>query len=182
MTSILLRSNIYDVYVDLNYADEYLEAASHATTWQDETDNDVKARAIITASRLLDRQVWKGTKTSDIQALAWPRTGTGIDGVEDDVIPTALEQACCELSLALLDGSDVQSAQNQSQKIQSLKAGSVALTYFRGAEGTPTRFPQIVQELLRDYLSGPSSSLYNSSSTGISDETVVSDLGYSQPL
>lgn len=183
MAAVLVGSNTYDSYVDLVTADEYLEAASHAANWQAETSDDIKGRYLVTATRLLERQRWKGDAASSTQTFAWPRTGTGITGVEDNVIPQNILDACCEIASALADGSDVQSAQNQAQKIQTMKAGSVSLTYFRGADGTPRRFPQIIQELLRDYLAGSSSSLGSAQSSDVDTESITArTYEYAEPL
>lgn len=183
MAAINVSSNTFEVYADLNYVDEYLSAASHATAYQAETDETVKARWAVTATRMLNRQRWLGTKTVATQELAFPRTGTGVTGVEDDTIPDNILFAYCEIISALADGSDLQTAQNTSQKIKSLKAGSAALTYFRGAEGAPTRWPQIIYELLRDFISSGSSSLASASSSG-TDETsaTAEDYSYNYPL
>lgn len=182
MVQVLIDSMTYNSYATVETADDYLDAAFHADAWRALTDSDKKAMALVTATRTLDRQRWKGEKTDEDQPLAWPRTGTGVEGVEDDVIPQNIIDACIEMALALVQGSDFQDVQNTSQKIQTMKAGSVSLTFFRGADGTPVRFPQIIQELLRDYLEGLSSSL-GTSSSGTDGKTISNnDYGYSNPL
>ncbi len=176
----------YPVYADHNVANAYLDgsASAAADAWRAITDNDVKARYLISMTRTLDRQRWKGDKTEADQELAWPRTNTGVDGVEDTVIPQAIIDACCEGAAMLADGADFESTQNQSQKIQSLGAGSARLSYFRGAEGPAYRFPLVVQELVGPYLASTGLSL-----TGVVsgvDEDVESvtaqDFGLNQPL
>lgn len=179
---VSLDSGDYSVYADVDAADEYLGATTHATTWQALTDDDVKGQALVTATRLLDRQRWRGKKTDPAQPLAWPRTDTGVAGVVDDEIPQDITSASIELASALIDGSDVQNVQNTSQKIQALRAGSVSITYFRGAEGQPIRFPMIVWELLRDYLAS-SLRVGLTESTGTSKETQSEeDFGFSHGL
>lgn len=179
---VLILSDSYPVYADLDAADEYMAGASHGADWRALTDDADKARYLITATRTLDRQNWKGDKTSDTQELEWPRSDTGVDGVEDDTVPTEIIHASIELALLLVQGSEFQSQRTTEQTIQMLKAGSVSLSYFRGAGGTPTRFPLIVHELIRDYISGPSSSLYVSTS-GTDGETITdNDYGLSDGL
>lgn len=156
----------------LDEADIYFTGSLHADTWRSATD-DEKARALVTASRLLDRQTWVGDVAVAGQALAWPRSGTGITGVEDDAIPTKVVHAAFELALALLDGSAVQTEGNTSQKIESLRAGSVQITYFRGAEGGPNRFPQITHELLFGFLAGSTSALAGILVSGVDGESVT---------
>lgn len=165
----------YPVYADVEQADEYLNAALHATDVWPALDDDTKARALVTATRVLDRQRWRGVvyTSSPPQLLAWPRMNTGIVGVIDTVVPDAIGYATIELALALVSGTDAQGEQNTSQKIQSLRAGSVSLTFFRGAEGEPYRFPLIVQELLWDYLLGVGVGIGGTRSTGTDGVSVT---------
>lgn len=136
MQVILIGSQPYDSYRTVAQADAYLAAALHAgTTWSGASAT-TKGQALITATRILDRQKWAAAY--DTQAER--------EGVAD------IQNASMEMALALVDGSDFQTEQVTGQKLQSIKAGSVSLTYFRGADGRPHRFPTIVNELLRYYL------------------------------
>lgn len=149
----------YEVYADLAMADAYMEFAFHGDTWRaltGTTGDDSKERALVTATRLLNRQLWLGQLAVAGQELAWPRINTGVEGVTDTVIPPDIVTAAIEIALALVDGSEVQNEQNTGQKIQSLQAGSVGITFFRGAEGVALRFPLIVWELIKKYLTGAS--------------------------
>jgi hypothetical protein len=148
---VLIDSQPYTTYADVETADEYLAAAIHATNWATASE-DTKAKALVSATRLLNRQKWVGTKADADQELASPRTG--VDGVEDDEIPQAVIDASIELALALVDGSDVQTVASQEQAVRSIRAGSVAIDYFRSTALYVGRFPQIVQELIGVYLSG----------------------------
>jgi len=178
----MISSQAYEVYADIGEADLYLAASTHPVAWPTASAED-KSKALVTATRILDRQKWLGEKyLTTGQALAWPRSGTGVDGVEDDVVPQNIIDASIEMASALLDGSDLQTEQNQSQKLQSITAGSVNLTYFRGAEGTPLRFPLIVDELIRDYLAGSFVS-FGTLAAGVDGVSVTGqDLGLSSPL
>lgn len=170
----------YEVYEDLDAVDEYLGGAAHAGNWRALTDDDVRGRYAVTATRILERQIWKGTATGlSGQTLAWPRSGTGVTGVEDTVIPDGVLNAYYELCSALTDGSELQNEQNTAQKVQSLSAGSVSITYFRGAEGEPLRFPLIVQELLNPYLAGTGTSVAGAITTGTDGCSVTgNDFGF----
>lgn len=143
------------VYAGVDTADEYLDGAFHADNWR-ALDDDSKGRALITSTRTLDRQIWLGEKSNPAQALDWPRTNTGVAGVVDDQIPQDIIDASIELALSLTQGSNVQNVQSTDSNISSLRAGSAAITYFRGGGngGQPTRFPQIVWELVRPYVTG----------------------------
>lgn len=143
MEVVLIGSQPYDAYASIAQADAYLAAALHAgATWSDASDAS-KGQALVTAARILDRQRWRAEY--DTQAER--------DGV------AAIRDASIEMALALLEGSDLQTEQVTGQKLSSIRAGSVSLSYFRGAEGSPRRFPTIVHELLRDYLVGAADGL-----------------------
>lgn len=177
MSTVELDS-VFTVYADVEEADAYLDGSSHADNWRAITDDDTKARYLVTATRLLDRQLWAGDKTSEVQPLAWPRKNTGVTGVTDDTIPTDIISASIEMASALADGVDLQSQQNFLERVQSMSAGSVSITHFRGQD-VSTRFPQIIHELLRKYMSGGTAS-YVPKSTGTDTETIFPiDLGYS---
>lgn len=138
MEAVLISSQPYDSYSTVTQADDYLAASFHAGTDWDDASATTKAQALVTATRILDRQTWVAAYDTQAERA----------GVE------AIQNASIEMALALVQGSELQSEATTAQKLSSIRAGSVALTYFRGAEGRPRRFPQIVDELLRDYLGG----------------------------
>ena len=142
METVLISSQLFVSYRTVAQADLYLSAAVHAANWEAATST-TRAQALITATRILDRQRWGGAYDTQVERFE----------VQD------ILDACCEMALALVDGSDFQTEQTTEQKLQSITAGSVSLSYFRGAEGRPHRFPTIVNELLRDYLVGGDSAL-----------------------
>ena len=148
MEVVLVESQPYNSYATVGQADLYLAASSHAANWAAAADL-VKAQALVTATRILDRQKWAAAY--DTQAER--------EGVVD------IQEASMEMALALVDGSDLQSEQTTGQKLQSIKAGSVALTYFRGAEGTALPLPLAVWQLIAPYLAG-GSTLTDAQSTG----------------
>lgn len=182
MPEVVIGSISYPVYADVEAANNYFAAASHAAAWVAATV-DQKGQALVTSTRTLDRQRWLGDKTDPDQDLAWPRTNTGVDGVEDDEVPANIITASMEMALSILNGEGVQTDQNVSQKIQSLKAGSVSITYFRGAEGQPLRFPLIVHELIRDYLAATGRLGLSGIATGVDGASVTNeDFGYTRGL
>lgn len=178
---VLIVSNTYPVYSDLIESDDFMRADPNYATWVALGD-ETQARHLVAATRLIDRQRFPGTKTEENQELEWPRENTGIDGVESTIVPPKIIQANTLLAYAISQGSEVDTEQNQGQKIHRLKAGSVGITFFRGAEGIPTRFPTNIQELLRDYLEGASSTISGSTS-GYKGETITgTDYGYTDGL
>lgn len=184
MSEVVINSQPYDTYATVEYADLYHQANFLATNWFNK-DQDEKGQLLVTATRLLDRQCWLGEPTGlSGQTLAWPRTGTGIEGVEDEVVPQDIVDGSVELALAIADGSDVVSSNVPgAQKLQNIRAGSVSLTWFRGAEGPLAqfgRFPLVVQELVRRYMCSSQriSGLVTSGTDGVS--VTDNDLGYNE--
>lgn len=165
MEIVLIDSQPFDSYASVEQADEYLAASFHAgTTWSGASAT-TKGQALVTATRILDRQRWAAAYDTQAERE-----------VEDGIIDASIEMA-----LALVDASDLQTEQVTGQKLQSITAGSVSLTYFRGAEGRPHRFPTIVHELLRDYLAGADFSVVGKA-TGTDGEPAptADDLGHTE--
>ena len=108
-------------------------------------------RALVEATRLLNRQAWDGDLTSSSQALAWPRDGvtatpaSGI-AVTDGVTPDEIVQGAYELTLAMLAKPSVVASTNTSSNIASVGAGAASVSFFSPVAGG--RFPDRVMELL----------------------------------
>jgi hypothetical protein len=88
------------------------------------------------------------------------------------------------MAFAILDGNDAISSQVPgAQKLRSIAAGSVNLSYFRGAEGLLARdgrFPLPVQELVGRYLCG-SQGISTLLVSGVDGQSVTGDdLGYNE--
>ena len=95
-TNLTISGNTYPSYASVEEADVYLAAdADLHVTWE-KLDVDDKSRRLVSATRRLDTLCWKGTQTNHEQETSWPRKG--IEGVEDDVIPSDLEKACILLA------------------------------------------------------------------------------------
>lgn len=158
MAEVDVGSETHTTYADVDAADEYLSGSLHAgTTWDDASEAN-KGKALVTATRILDRQRWK----------------SGYETFAARLAVTGIVNASIEMALALLDGADFQSEQSTAQKLTSIRAGSVSLTYALGTEGPPHRFPLIVHELLRDYLAGADLTIAPVA-TGVSGTSVTGD-------
>lgn len=166
MKTVYAGAYSHAAYGDTFDADEYLTFAQHASTTWSSASTTTKSVALATATRILDRQKWADSYATQ----------------DDRFAVQAIRNACYEIALALLDGSDLQSEQTTAQKLQSIRAGSVSLTYFRGAEGRPHRFPTIVQELLRDYLAGGTDLAYGQSFGTGGTSSTADDFGHSEPI
>jgi hypothetical protein len=153
MPTVTISGTDYDVYADVATADEFLAADFSATLWRAETDEDQKARALVTATRLLDRMEWLGNKTDVDQPLEWPRSATGLDDVDPDVVPQAIIDGSVVLAKLIHSGSKVDSSASTSSNIRRQKAGSVEIEYFFPLEDG-TRLPTEVMELVSRYLAG----------------------------
>jgi DnaT-like ssDNA binding protein len=184
--TVQINSLAYDTYASVEQGDEYLAANFLATAWFDLTE-DQKAQLLVTATRLFNRQCWLGEKTEADQPLQWPRTNTGIEGVVDNEVPTNIINGSIEMAFAILDGNEaINNSQPGAQKLRSIGAGSVNLSWFRGAEGVRARFdrfPLPVQELIGRYLCS-SMRITPLTITGTSGGFSVTDddLGYNEGI
>lgn len=177
--SVEISSNSYPTYISVADADIYLAASSSASATWTALDADQKAQNIVTASRLLDSLSWKGDPTEDDQDLAWPRTGTGVSGVEDDEIPQAIVNAAAELAGMNALGVDIMNFTSTASIEKRIKAGSVEVENFRSF-GTTYPFPLPVWRLLAPYLGGPAN-LSGVRSSGTDGCSITNhDYGHSQ--
>jgi hypothetical protein len=170
--SVTIGSATYETYATVEEADAYLAADFTATAWRDETDEDAKARALVTATRLLDRQVWPGQKTDEDQDQAWPRTG--VSGVDEDDIPQAVIDACCLLAKYIHEGSTLETSTTTANNTKRLKAGSAEIEYFFPLTNG-TRLPLPVMELLAGLLGTAGSAITAAQSFGTDGCSVADD-------
>lgn len=85
-------------YIEIDEAQEYFDLRLHTNAWDEAEDID-RTKALETATRLIDRLNFLGSKTDDSQELQFPR-GEDID------VPQDIKFACAEIALRLLDGFD----------------------------------------------------------------------------
>jgi len=78
--------------------DTYFAGRLNAECWDDASDTD-KDKALLQATRAMDRLNYRGDRADDNQELQFPR-GT------DTVVPDDIKCACAEEALALLEGKD----------------------------------------------------------------------------
>lgn len=172
MAEIIINATSYDAYVTVDEADAYLEGDFTATAWRAETDEDAKARAIVSASRYLDRLSWVGEKATPDQPLAWPRSG--IDGIDDYEIPQQVLDACCLLAKYIHEGQPIETSQTTQSNVRRIKAGSVEQEFFYPFT-LGTKMPMPVQDLLAGLLAGGSivagSRSYGTDGCPVSDDS-----------
>lgn len=163
----------YDTFISLANAEIYLDAALHATGWAAATSTQ-KAQAIVTATRMLDRQAWDGEMTDADNALAWPRSGLlDAEGeeVDEDTIPSQIEDATCELAEALLKDASAQTSATGGSNVKRLDARGVSVEFFSPREAG--RFPTIVQELVSLWLAGATAAVIAPRTSGTSEESTL---------
>lgn len=88
-------------YISVADANTYFEDRLDADEWIN-ADDTVKAKALITATRSIDREPLIGKKYSDDQTLQFPRLTDGAS------IPQIVKDACCEEALFLLQMTSYQ--------------------------------------------------------------------------
>jgi hypothetical protein len=145
-------------------------------------DPDAKNRAWVTATRILDRIGWSGSKTSDAQALTWPRDNAydsvAAASVADGTTPALIEEACYELAvqLALNEKFTDRSQSDRSRNIKRVGAGSAAVEFFASNsryEGAP--LPDEIMDMVARFLGGASSGYTGVTSFGDADGEAVFD-------
>ena len=97
-----------NAYATVAAGDTYFDERLQASAWTGESDEDVKERALIMATRQLDTLDFVGFKNSTEQALEWPREDAwDRDGepYATDSIPTLIQHATFEVALDLLNGN-----------------------------------------------------------------------------
>ena len=131
-------------YVTVEEAATYFASRLHSEVWTQTADAD-KQKALVMATRAIDRQLLKGRKATDAQELAFPR-------YPDTEVPEAVKEACCEIALALLERGNSQRRKLQQEGVQSFTLGNMSETYVPGAgRGLISKE---AKELLRPWLLG----------------------------
>jgi hypothetical protein len=87
-----------DAYGTLVAANRYFDNRLRNQFWK-RADTGERKAAMMEATRLIDKLNYLGCKASSDQTKQFPRNG-------DTVVPLAVEQACYEVALKLLEGFD----------------------------------------------------------------------------
>jgi hypothetical protein len=105
-------------YISISDASTYFATKLNTSSW-DNASNANRGKALSDASIRINRLNFAGDRNSEVQELAFPRNGLL-------VIPTAIQCACAELALALLDGVnpdiEVQNLRMASQQMASVRS------------------------------------------------------------
>jgi hypothetical protein len=143
-------ANSYISEVD---ASSYFDERLNVGAWTAAVSDD-RARALISATRWVDTQWFKGDKATKEQALEFPRDG-------DDVIPVAVQWAVCEVVLALLAAGTTDLLAVDSTAGVKRKKVDVLETEYWGPQDRPTGLEKVPQAIrfLAPYLAGSGSGL-----------------------
>jgi len=120
-----------EAYCDVAYADAYFDARNNAT-WAALTVSDKEAALRLGCDYMEANYalLWCGEKTSETQALSWPRTGTS---VASDVIPVQVQRANAELAVrSSASGGNLQTDQGAAVKEETV--GPITVIYQDGAK------------------------------------------------
>lgn len=134
-------------YVTVAEANSYFENRLHSESW-DAASESVKAKALVTATKILDQYSWEGEAEDELQPLAFPRVGYYFEPRLNMIIdlrdvPNRVIEATYELALHLMD-NDVQAA---SSSVKSLRVGPISLENITTSK-TPSSVTKLVKPLL----------------------------------
>ena len=134
------------------YAADYPVPSSFATAAQ-----AAKEKGLRVASQYMDiKYAWKGIKTKRDQGCCWPRFNSddGTYGMDSNVIPFKVKQACCYLATRVIEGDDLLALLEAEGEIKSHSESvgpiSESTTYV-GSESPNTEY-QVADGLVKDYL------------------------------
>ena len=133
-------------YISATDAGTYFSARG-IETWAEYGSSEQEA-ALVRATSALDswlRGRWLGTKKTQTQALAWPRTDVvdeeGYD-VSDSAVPVPVKQATCEIALIELTERFIQQSVSKDNTIASETVGPISVSY-RGDSPTIKTYPHV---------------------------------------
>ncbi|HVJ03296.1 MAG TPA: DnaT-like ssDNA-binding protein [Sphingomonas sp.] len=133
-------------YVSLEAADALASERLFTRTWHTATE-ERRARAIITATALLDRMQWRGRPLAPTQRLAWPRVANGCpEGYPLTAhIPAPIAAATVELAIHLLSTGELPSG---PAIMQRMLGDSMAMYFAHVADELPKHVRRLVEPFL----------------------------------
>jgi len=148
-----------NAYVAVATATQYAE--NHLDTPADWTglSSDAQELHIRNATRYLDAMFgrrWRGFRANEDQALDWPRSGAVDDSdyeLDDDSLPTQLEDACCVMAFADIDDNlfPDQTAPGDLKRVR-LQVGPLVTDKTYVAGQSQTKNYRLAKALLADLL------------------------------
>jgi len=117
-------SFITTAYLTIPEAQTYFDGRLNADCWDDAVDAE-RTKALLQATRAIDRLNFRGELASSGQALQFPRG-------DDSVVPDDIKCACAEEALALLEGKDPE-MERESLAVVSQEFGKAKIKFDREA-------------------------------------------------
>jgi len=155
MTSTLVVGT--NTYITLTEANTYLGDSIRAQAWSF-LPSDTRNKALLTAFRIIERQVWEGDATGSI---SFPRTG--LTDCEDNAVssltvPQQVKDAQAEIAYDLTQNNTLETSGGIGSNVKRAKAGSAEIEFFTstgGPSGTGSaRFEPHILELIGCFLEG----------------------------
>lgn len=136
-----------------------------ATKWRAATDDD-RARALVTAAQIIDRQRWR-TMPVDLTSF----------GARDGVVD--FQTGSYELAGQVLlgGGAIVQQTSTGSNVRKAEAGGGVSVEFFNPTYDEFAMWPPSIQDLLGQYLAGAESGISGSSASGTGHRTARTKFG-----
>lgn len=145
-------ANSYVTLADANYY--FSTKFKSADIWAELSD-DQKSQLLIESTRMLEVFVYGGLKTTNTQALSWPRTNlVNQNGqtVDPNTIPIQLSSAQCEMADWILTEENRLLGDIELQQVDSFKAGPLDLKIKPNAIIAPPIVAQLISSISPDAL------------------------------
>jgi hypothetical protein len=190
VVTVTIGTRTYSVYANatdaVSDANDYMAARLGSTAWDNASVSD-KKRALVMATRWLDRQQWAGVPT-DVdtpQPLQHPRTGlTDCNGtaVASTVVAPGIPEAEYELALDILGDNEADKSQGEGSNLRRAKAGTAEVEFFQNTIGSSRdhKLPQVAHDLVKCYFGG--SSVANPTVYGNDEETAFDEEGQTRSM
>lgn len=113
-------------YLALAAAESYFLGRLSADEWAD-ADQEEREAALIMATQRLESEPYLGCRVSTTQRLQWPRYGASDRNgnlLSTTAIPGLLQDATCEMALAILKDPDMIGGASSFAEFQNLRIGN----------------------------------------------------------
>lgn len=138
-------------YVTLIEANGYFTNQLGAEAWTS-ADEDTRAKALVSATRILEELSYSGRVMDVAQVLAWPRVSQYFDPrsgrlqvTTADVVPNRVKFACYEQALHILQNPDILQA---GPNVENVGVSGINITNIRPAPRIPMRVKNFLKPLL----------------------------------
>lgn len=143
-------------YISRADATTYFEAAYNDRGWS-ALSNENKDRALVAATRAVDRLEFRERPATTTQRLKWPRlyvrkldTADSTAYYSATELPQQIKDAVCELAVALAAGTQ---SETDKRRIKSIESDDQSITYESDGR-TANALPDAVMQLLAPFLRG----------------------------